>query len=890
MGRERSNLSRWCLGEPSSSNTQNEINVNERKTELGWSSSISPCAVSGPRLEERGCSLEGRRVSCKRKAIEGNVGQSSISGSCSYFQHAESSARTGVPTHYNVASSLSLPASSEQGNPRLRLGTREVTSEGLPDSSVPGSSESSRRNFRVRINPNQQNSISPSIFSTGRTARLSSGLSSQLSPSVLPVDHSMDLQQSPSVGTMNPQSQPAAIHVPALPQNMQSLRWSGGSSTRTGSSSSSMVQGDRDAPAHEELSSRSLARNMLDHPIFVPSTELRNLVRPGRSLNGGSINIPGNVPPASRPGSSSSVHPSSAPRLPHHNSPPHYPRLSEYVRRSLFSSAGPESGGQSSNYLPLHSGQPASSQEMVLSSGAVNQGYHQAHPRSASWIERQNDGGLGIHYSLRNLAAAGEGSNRLVSEDVMILDQSVFFGVADIHDRHRDMRLDVDNMSYEELLALEERIGNVSTGLSEETILNRLKEKKYSVALRPQLEAEPCCICQEDYNEGVDLGTLECGHDFHKDCIKQWLMHKNLCPISNYEVFRVYTFGLEDRLRYRGSANPSELDCRLLDGNSVAASSAVADSSSGFKISEPEAYVGEEVKEGPDNTLSSAGVVDSDGNSSLKGRRISPENDFGDFSCDSEKGIEGSEVPSNPAPSRSSSKRSRAAEVHNLSEKRRRSRINEKMKALQNLIPNSNKTDKASMLDEAIEYLKQLQLQVQMLSMRNGFNLHSMCLPEVMHPMQLPLSQTGMGYNEGNKYLNSTGGLTALSSSEERSMQSAYNLSNSRNISNQPIAIPSVTNITTLEAALGFNNQFRLTTDPLISQHLLRKSSQMGNHNCIWTQVILERVVPQMLISYPRRAQMCRTVATYLNCSFCSTDTIEAVHDAQTIDVLHIMG
>lgn len=34
-------------------------------------------------------------------------------------------------------------------------------------------------------------------------------------------------------------------------------------------------------------------------------------------------------------------------------------------------------------------------------------------------------------------------------QDVMILDQSMFFGVADIHDRHRDMRLDVDNMSYE---------------------------------------------------------------------------------------------------------------------------------------------------------------------------------------------------------------------------------------------------------------------------------------------------------------------------------------------------------------------------------------------------------------------------------------------------------
>lgn len=31
----------------------------------------------------------------------------------------------------------------------------------------------------------------------------------------------------------------------------------------------------------------------------------------------------------------------------------------------------------------------------------------------------------------------------------MLLDQSVFAGMADMHDRHRDMRLDVDNMSYE---------------------------------------------------------------------------------------------------------------------------------------------------------------------------------------------------------------------------------------------------------------------------------------------------------------------------------------------------------------------------------------------------------------------------------------------------------
>jgi hypothetical protein len=63
-----------------------------------------------------------------------------------------------------------------------------------------------------------------------------------------------------------------------------------------------------------------------------------------------------------------------------------------------------------------------------------------------------------------------------------------------------------------------------------------------------------------------------------------------------------------------------------------------------------------------------------------------------DAECQSEDGEDESVDTKKPVAGRgSTTKRSRAAEVHNQSERRRRDRINEKMRALQELIPNSNK-------------------------------------------------------------------------------------------------------------------------------------------------------------------------------------------------------
>ncbi|XP_020574477.1 probable E3 ubiquitin-protein ligase HIP1 [Phalaenopsis equestris] len=128
----------------------------------------------------------------------------------------------------------------------------------------------------------------------------------------------------------------------------------------------------------------------------------------------------------------------------------------------------------------------------------------------------------------------------LSSEDAALMDLSGFYEVVNSIDQHDDMRLDIDDMSYEELLALEEQIGVVKTGLSEEFIIKHLKMRTHvhqetALSLEPSMplskENETCSICQVEYEDDEIIGSLDCGHTYHADCIKQWLLIKNLCPI-----------------------------------------------------------------------------------------------------------------------------------------------------------------------------------------------------------------------------------------------------------------------------------------------------------------------------------------------------------------------
>uniref|UniRef100_A0A7N0VC33 RING-type E3 ubiquitin transferase n=1 Tax=Kalanchoe fedtschenkoi TaxID=63787 RepID=A0A7N0VC33_KALFE len=106
-----------------------------------------------------------------------------------------------------------------------------------------------------------------------------------------------------------------------------------------------------------------------------------------------------------------------------------------------------------------------------------------------------------------------------------------------LYDRFGGWRLDVDSMSYEELLALGDRIGYVGTGLREEEIHKCIRKTKHSVALEslplllPDNKDWSCSICQEGFAEKDEVGKLECNHLYHVHCIKQWLLQKNACPV-----------------------------------------------------------------------------------------------------------------------------------------------------------------------------------------------------------------------------------------------------------------------------------------------------------------------------------------------------------------------
>ncbi|KAM3371094.1 hypothetical protein ACQJBY_018458 [Aegilops geniculata] len=422
-------------------------------------------------------SLDSRRLACKRKNIEGVRGQFSAGASTS-FSHRNDNAFHSVPSSSfnpapgpNVSSRnfLLAPSSIEEQLPNYGAAAGMSSVSYNHPSGGNNSSGNSQRSFRARTTTAQQ-----SAFDELEAAM-------------------------PVVSGINLQYQHPGNVVPGIPQTAHRFAGHGASSSRAGSLDNIIL-------GREEVTGRNLVAPGFPSAAPHAALDMRHLVPDLSNWNSDNpgATIPGNVSSVSRANASSTIsRPAGSASLTHQNLHRRHPRnLSEEIGRLSGALRGPQ------------------------------------HPRlrSGFLLERQGDGVWGVPLPMRNTREGRRlmeirNALEMIQRGENVRFESIFYGGVEIHDRHRDMRLDIDNMSYEELLALEERIGNVSTGLTENDVMKLLKQRKFSSWRLSSVEYEPCCICQEEYVDGDDLGTLHCGHDFHASCIRQWLVVKNLCPI-----------------------------------------------------------------------------------------------------------------------------------------------------------------------------------------------------------------------------------------------------------------------------------------------------------------------------------------------------------------------
>ena len=90
----------------------------------------------------------------------------------------------------------------------------------------------------------------------------------------------------------------------------------------------------------------------------------------------------------------------------------------------------------------------------------------------------------------------------------------------------------VDEMTYEQLLELEEQMGSVANGLTEEEIKN-LKYDKY---IKNKYLEDKCIICQYNFIELESIVGLPCKHCFHFNCLKPWIDKQHYCPLCKTNI------------------------------------------------------------------------------------------------------------------------------------------------------------------------------------------------------------------------------------------------------------------------------------------------------------------------------------------------------------------
>ena len=138
---------------------------------------------------------------------------------------------------------------------------------------------------------------------------------------------------------------------------------------------------------------------------------------------------------------------------------------------------------------------------------------------------RRGAGGAGETLVLGGVPFLGGGAGVLSRRGLQLL------GFGDLGD---------GDLSYEELLDLEERMGGPVARGASASVIEALPETRHRAGKGAggagPTSAESCSVCLEEYAEGDRMRTLPCGHQFHSRCIDRWLQNNRACPICKKDV------------------------------------------------------------------------------------------------------------------------------------------------------------------------------------------------------------------------------------------------------------------------------------------------------------------------------------------------------------------
>lgn len=138
-----------------------------------------------------------------------------------------------------------------------------------------------------------------------------------------------------------------------------------------------------------------------------------------------------------------------------------------------------------------------------------------------------------------------ENAGQFSSEDLAALQAAMAEEDPDAENEEAEVDAEIEEgeMSYDALLRLGERIGDVKEerwAMVARGKINQLPTLKWTSSMAEGKEANhtevKCQVCQENYEEADVLRRLPCQCCFHRDCVDTWLETKDTCALCRKSI------------------------------------------------------------------------------------------------------------------------------------------------------------------------------------------------------------------------------------------------------------------------------------------------------------------------------------------------------------------